>query len=89
MKKHAEPCLVTVCIQAITLLGLAFGEYPQGYWHAVGGLMVCYTLVDIAVLFYGSRSDILWHPVARAALYFLQLLLCIGYGVFCSFIRGS
>lgn len=75
-----EALLVTCCIQGLILLGLAWGEYPAGTWRTLRGLAGCYIAIDVALWLIGSSTDVLGSGVARAGVYVLQVLVCLGYG---------
>jgi|GEM_PF-2145694 hypothetical protein len=75
-----ETLLVTVVIQLLIIAGLSFGEYPEGRFSPIGGLIACYIAVDIGVHVIGSATGILSRLWARVFVYLLPLVVCIAYG---------
>lgn len=75
-----EAIAVIVCIQGLVVLGLAWGEYPNGVWSLLGGLATCYAVIDLGVLLAGLRTTVLSRLPVRVGLYMAQPLICIGYG---------
>jgi hypothetical protein len=76
-----ETLTVLVLIQAIILVPLMWGEPATEMHKVVAGLLACYLLQDLAVGFFGFKSKAFSRAPTRIALYALQPLLAIAYGI--------
>lgn len=72
---------MTVFIQALIILGLAWGEYPGGTWSVLGGLVACYVGVDVVVWLIGAKTTMFSMHLVRAGLYVFQPFVCVAYGL--------
>jgi len=79
--RACEALVVTVFIQALIILGLAWGEYPGGTWSILGGLVACYVGVDVVVWLIGAKTTMFSMIFIRFGLYVFQPFVCVGYGL--------
>lgn len=76
-----ETLTVLMLIQVVVLVPLMWGEPAAEVHRAVAGLLVCYLLEDLAVGFSGFKSKAFSRAPARIALYALQPVIAIAYGL--------
>lgn len=79
---------MVLAIQALILLGLAWGEFPSATWVVLGGLAACYGVMDVVLLLVAAKSSVLSNLAVRLGFYMLQLLVCIAYGVILDMLRS-
>jgi hypothetical protein len=82
-----ETLTVLLLIQVIVLVPLMWGEPTAEAHRVVLGILVCYVLQDFAVGFLGFKLKAFSRVPARIALYALQPVIAIAYGLLSNLAR--
>ncbi len=85
--RQQQALAVAACIQLLILAGLAFGEYPRGYWQTFRILIALYAGLDVLIFALARQTRIFGRPLTRVAVYLLQLIVCFIYALIFSAVR--